>query len=178
MKNGSVFGMVVKCRDSGSLCWIKFVELYLTKTRGFCAGIARAVDTLEALLECHGPPIYVRHAIVHNNVVKDLTQRGAIFVEDIEEVPHSSNLRRLVEVAKENDSSAHLIETPEVAKSHHLKGARRLGLTASASAPEHLVQGTIKRLRTLCGTLTISEIGAGEYVTFRLPPEITPSVGG
>src|SRR5271163_2171964 len=56
--------------------------------RGFCAGVVRAVDIVELALEAYGPPVYVHHEIVHNRyVVEQLRQRGAIFVETVEEVP-------------------------------------------------------------------------------------------
>jgi 4-hydroxy-3-methylbut-2-enyl diphosphate reductase len=56
--------------------------------RSFCAGVVRAIDIVEKLLEQHGPPVYVRHEIVHNvHVVRDLEARGAIFVDSEEDVP-------------------------------------------------------------------------------------------
>ena len=56
--------------------------------RSFCAGVVRAIDIVEKLLEQHGPPVYVRHEIVHNvHVVRDLEGRGAVFVESEDEVP-------------------------------------------------------------------------------------------
>ena len=56
--------------------------------RSFCAGVVRAIDIVEKLLEQHGPPVYVRHEIVHNvHVVRDLESRGAVFVESEEDVP-------------------------------------------------------------------------------------------
>jgi 4-hydroxy-3-methylbut-2-en-1-yl diphosphate reductase len=56
--------------------------------RSFCAGVVRAIDIVEKLLEQHGPPVYVRHEIVHNvHVVRDLEARGAVFVESENEVP-------------------------------------------------------------------------------------------
>jgi 4-hydroxy-3-methylbut-2-enyl diphosphate reductase len=56
--------------------------------RSFCAGVVRAIDIVEKLLEQHGPPVYVRHEIVHNvHVVRDLEARGAVFVESEDEVP-------------------------------------------------------------------------------------------
>ncbi len=59
--------------------------------RSFCAGVVRAIDIVEKLLEEHGPPVYVRHQIVHNvHVVRDLEERGAIFVETEEEVPEGA----------------------------------------------------------------------------------------
>jgi 4-hydroxy-3-methylbut-2-en-1-yl diphosphate reductase len=56
--------------------------------RSFCAGVVRAIDIVEKLLDQHGPPVYVRHEIVHNvHVVRDLEARGAVFVDSEEEVP-------------------------------------------------------------------------------------------
>ena len=62
--------------------------VYLLKPRGFCAGVVRAVDIVELALQVYGPPIYVRKEIVHNRyVVDDLAARGAVFVEELDEVP-------------------------------------------------------------------------------------------
>ena len=63
-------------------------RVLLASPRGYCAGVERAVDTVEKLLDLHGPPVYVRKQIVHNaHVVRDLEARGAIFVEDERDVP-------------------------------------------------------------------------------------------
>jgi 4-hydroxy-3-methylbut-2-enyl diphosphate reductase len=59
--------------------------------RSFCAGVVRAIDIVEKLLDRHGPPVYVRHEIVHNvHVVRDLEARGAVFVDSEEEVPEGA----------------------------------------------------------------------------------------
>ena len=64
------------------------VEVLLAKPRGFCAGVDRAIAIVERALEIHGAPIYVRHEIVHNKfVVDDLRAKGAVFVEELAEVP-------------------------------------------------------------------------------------------
>jgi len=64
------------------------MEVLLAKPRGFCAGVERAIGIVERALELHGAPIYVRHEIVHNKYVVDsLRQKGAIFVEELAEVP-------------------------------------------------------------------------------------------
>jgi 4-hydroxy-3-methylbut-2-enyl diphosphate reductase len=64
------------------------VEVLLAKPRGFCAGVDRAIAIVERALELHGAPIYVRHEIVHNKfVVDDLRAKGAVFVEELDEVP-------------------------------------------------------------------------------------------
>ena len=68
-------------------------RVLLSSPRGYCAGVERAVDTVEQLLDLHGPPVYVRKQIVHNaHVVRDLEARGAIFVEDEGEVPEGKTV--------------------------------------------------------------------------------------
>jgi 4-hydroxy-3-methylbut-2-en-1-yl diphosphate reductase len=67
--------------------------LLRVRPRGFCAGVVRAVDIVELALEAYGPPVYVHHEIVHNRYVVDqLRQRGAIFVEAVDEVPSGAVL--------------------------------------------------------------------------------------
>ena len=67
------------------------MEISLANPRGFCAGVDRAIDIVNRALEVFGAPIYVRHEVVHNRfVVDDLRSRGAIFVDDLEEVPDNS----------------------------------------------------------------------------------------
>jgi 4-hydroxy-3-methylbut-2-en-1-yl diphosphate reductase len=68
-------------------------RVLLASPRGYCAGVERAVETVEHLLDLHGPPIYVRKQIVHNaHVVRELEQRGAIFVESETEVPKGATV--------------------------------------------------------------------------------------
>ena len=63
-------------------------EIVLAEPRGFCAGVDRAIEIVEKALAKFGAPIYVRHEIVHNDhVVRDLRDKGAVFVEDLNEVP-------------------------------------------------------------------------------------------
>ncbi len=63
-------------------------KIYLLKPRGFCAGVVRAIDVVKIALNLYGPPVYVRKEIVHNkHVVDELRDMGAIFVEELEEVP-------------------------------------------------------------------------------------------
>jgi 4-hydroxy-3-methylbut-2-enyl diphosphate reductase len=69
------------------------MELMLAAPRGFCAGVVRAVDIVERALEAYGPPIYVKHEIVHNRqVVERLRDKGAIFVDELAEVPEGARL--------------------------------------------------------------------------------------
>ena len=87
--------------------------------------------------------------------------------------PHSSNSIRMVEVAEESGTSAHLIESPAGIRPEWLDGVTDLGLSSSASAPEHLVQATIAHLRTLVPALAIRELGRPEDITFKLPTALT-----
>src|SRR3954453_6928940 len=66
------------------------LRIVLCSPRGFCAGVVRAIDVVERALEIHGAPVYVRHEIVHNKYVVDsLKKKGAIFVEELDEVPNT-----------------------------------------------------------------------------------------
>ncbi|PKB71494.1 MAG: 4-hydroxy-3-methylbut-2-enyl diphosphate reductase [SAR202 cluster bacterium Io17-Chloro-G6] len=67
------------------------MEVLLSSPRGFCAGVVRAIDVVDICLRKYGPPVYVKHQIVHNPyVVNELERRGAITVEEVEEVPEGS----------------------------------------------------------------------------------------
>lgn len=68
-----------------------FMEVVLSLPRGFCAGVVRAIEVVELCLERFGPPVYVKHQIVHNPYVVDsLERKGAITVEDVEQIPQGS----------------------------------------------------------------------------------------
>ena len=67
------------------------MKIYLANPRGFCAGVDRAIEIVERAIEKHGPPIYVRHEVVHNKfVVNNLKNKGAIFVDEISQVPQGN----------------------------------------------------------------------------------------
>ncbi|CEM10222.1 unnamed protein product [Vitrella brassicaformis CCMP3155] len=69
------------------------IKLVLTNPRGFCEGVVRAIDTVEEALKLWGPPIYVKHEIVHNRIVCDrLKNKGVIFIEDLNEVPEGEKI--------------------------------------------------------------------------------------
>src|SRR5499427_853860 len=69
------------------------MEILLANPRGFCAGVERAIRIVEQALAVHGAPIYVRHEVVHNKyVVEDLKRKGAVFVEELSEVPAGSTV--------------------------------------------------------------------------------------
>lgn len=85
------------------------MKVILAQPRGFCAGVVRAVDTVEQALEQFGAPVYVRHEIVHNqHVVEDLRAKGARFVEDLNEVPANAvTIFSAHGVGKEVENNAH-----------------------------------------------------------------------
>ena len=69
------------------------MKVALANPRGFCAGVERAIEIVERALEKHGAPIYVRHEVVHNRfVVDDLRKKGAIFVDELDEIPEQSTV--------------------------------------------------------------------------------------
>jgi len=69
------------------------MDVLLANPRGFCAGVERAIEIVERALEQFGPPVYVRHEIVHNKTVVDtLRRKGAVFVHELDEVPHGARL--------------------------------------------------------------------------------------
>lgn len=64
------------------------MEVWLSSPRGFCAGVERAIEIVESALDIYGPPVYVRHEIVHNKrVVETLRAKGAVFVEEVDDIP-------------------------------------------------------------------------------------------
>src|SRR5438552_12905393 len=64
------------------------LDVMLCSPRGFCAGVVRAIDIVERALALYGAPVYVRHEIVHNKfVVDDLRAKGAVFVDELDEIP-------------------------------------------------------------------------------------------
>ena len=69
------------------------MQIELANPRGFCAGVDRAIQTVEEALTKYGTPIYVRHAVVHNrSVVADLSERGVVFVDELDEVPDKATV--------------------------------------------------------------------------------------
>jgi 4-hydroxy-3-methylbut-2-enyl diphosphate reductase len=102
--------------------------LLLAAPRGFCAGVDRAIDIVDMALQIHGAPIYVRHEIVHNrHVVDDLRRKGAIFTDDLSEVPPGSVVI----------FSAHGV-SPAVRREAAARGLRALDATCPLVTKVHL----------------------------------------
>jgi len=134
------------------------MKIILAQPRGFCAGVDRAIDIVKEALQIYGPPVYVRHEIVHNKrVVEDLKQKGAIFVEEIKEVPNGAVTvfsahgvsRKVEEDAKERKLPVLDATCPLVLKVHnqgirYAKKGYDIILIGHAGHPE--VEGTQGRI--------------------------------
>ena len=130
-------------------------KLVLANPRGFCAGVDRAIEIVERALELVGAPIYVRHEVVHNRtVVEDLRNKGAIFIEELSDVPDNSTLifsahgvsKAVQEEGKQRGLKVFDATCPLVTKVHlevakHEKVARECILIGHAGHPE--VEGTM-----------------------------------
>ena len=131
------------------------MRVILAKPRGFCAGVVRAIEIVERALDKYGPPVYVRHEIVHNKWVVDaLKARGARFVEDLAEVPPNAitifsahGVAKQVETEAEARGLRVLNATcPLVSKvhsqgRHYMRQGRTVVLIGHAGHPE--VEGTV-----------------------------------
>jgi 4-hydroxy-3-methylbut-2-enyl diphosphate reductase len=135
------------------------LKISLCAPRGFCAGVDRAIHIVELALERYGPPVYVRHEIVHNRyVVEDLKTKGAIFVEELDEIPDTNQpvifsahgVAKAVPEAASARKLFHLDATcPLVTKVHreaelHYRKGREIVLIGHAGHPE--VVGTMGQL--------------------------------
>ncbi|RFA30351.1 4-hydroxy-3-methylbut-2-enyl diphosphate reductase [Alkalilimnicola ehrlichii] len=130
-------------------------EIVLANPRGFCAGVDRAIAIVERALELFGAPIYVRHEVVHNRYVVDgLRDKGAIFVEELHEVPDGNTVifsahgvsQAVRDEAAQRDLRVFDATCPLVTKVHlevnkHARDAREVVLIGHAGHPE--VEGTI-----------------------------------
>jgi 4-hydroxy-3-methylbut-2-enyl diphosphate reductase len=147
------------------------LDILLCSPRGFCAGVDRAIQIVELALEKYGPPVYVRHEIVHNRYVVDsLKAKGAVFVEDLAEIPDTTQpvIFSAHGVAKAVPEEArlrnlfHLDATcPLVTKVHreaeiHFRRGREIVLIGHAGHPE--VAGTMGQLPA--GVITLIETEA------------------
>jgi 4-hydroxy-3-methylbut-2-enyl diphosphate reductase len=131
------------------------VEVVLANPRGFCAGVDRAIEIVERALESFGAPIYVRHEVVHNRFVVDgLRARGAVFVDELDEVPDgatvifsahgvSQAVRKQADARRLRvfDATCPLVTKVHIEVSRHAKAGRDVVLIGHAGHPE--VEGTL-----------------------------------
>lgn len=134
------------------------MKVILAQPRGFCAGVERAIDIVERALEIYGPPVYVRHEIVHNrHVVEDLKGKGAVFVEEVDEIPEGAitifsahGVSRKVENGADDRNLTVIDATcPLVAKVHkegqrYARAGQEVVLIGHAGHPE--VEGTLGQI--------------------------------
>ena len=132
-------------------------EIKLANPRGFCAGVDRAIDIVNKALDIYGAPVYVKHEVVHNKVVvNDLKMKGAIFVENIDEIPDNSLVifsahgvsSEVEETTKSRNLNYFDATCPLVTKVHmevikHAKANRDIILIGHEGHPE--VEGTMGR---------------------------------
>jgi 4-hydroxy-3-methylbut-2-enyl diphosphate reductase len=146
----------------------KPLKVLLCSPRGFCAGVVRAIDSVEKALALYGPPVYVRHEIVHNRyVVEGLRAKGAVFVDELDEVPDTDAPvifsahgvpRSVPDEARRRNLLALDATCPLVTKVHreaeiHLRRGREVLLIGHAGHPE--VVGTMGQLPE--GAVTLIE---------------------
>jgi 4-hydroxy-3-methylbut-2-en-1-yl diphosphate reductase len=131
------------------------MDILLANPRGFCAGVDRAIEIVNRALECFGAPIYVRHEVVHNRfVVDDLRQRGAVFVEELAEVPDDATVifsahgvsqavraEALQRGLKVFDATCPLVTKVHIEVARHCRAGRDVVLIGHAGHPE--VEGTM-----------------------------------
>ena len=145
------------------------MDIVLANPRGFCAGVDRAIEIVERALENFGPPIYVRHEVVHNKyVVDNLAAKGAVFVEDLEEVPDGATVifsAHGVSLAVREEAKARGLDVydatcPLVTKVHmevtrYLREGRDCILIGHAGHPE--VEGTLGQWQQGSGRIHLVE---------------------
>ena len=139
------------------------MDVLLANPRGFCAGVDRAIEIVKRAIESLGAPIYVRHEVVHNRfVVEDLRQRGAVFVEELDEVPAGATVifsahgvsqavrseagRRGLKVF---DATCPLVTKVHIEVARHCRAGRDVVLIGHAGHPE--VEGTMGQWKAESG---------------------------
>ncbi|EPE37306.1 4-hydroxy-3-methylbut-2-enyl diphosphate reductase [Candidatus Photodesmus anomalopis] len=146
------------------------MKIVLANPRGFCAGVERAVNIVKCALEIYQAPVYVRHEIVHNRfVVDDLKQRGAIFVEELNEVPNNSivvfsahGVSKTVRKKAKEQSLTVFDATCPLVKKVHMEVARasrkhmEIVLIGHSGHPE--VQGTMGHYTSHIGGIYLIEV--------------------
>jgi 4-hydroxy-3-methylbut-2-enyl diphosphate reductase len=143
------------------------MEILLANPRGFCAGVDRAIEIVKRAIEQLGAPIYVRHEVVHNRfVVEDLRSRGAVFVEELDEVPDGSTVifsaHGVSQAVREEaarrglrvfDATCPLVTKVHLEVARHCRAGRDVVLIGHAGHPE--VEGTMGQWKAECGRARI-----------------------
>ena len=139
------------------------MKIILANPRGFCAGVGRAIEIVNKVLEQKGPPVYVKHEVVHNQtVVDELRELGAIFVEEVSEIPSGATViysahgvsKEVQDQSDANDLSIFDATCPLVSKVHsevemHSRTGRDCILIGHKNHPE--VEGTMGQYNTSSG---------------------------
>ncbi|MCH8092545.1 MAG: 4-hydroxy-3-methylbut-2-enyl diphosphate reductase [Proteobacteria bacterium] len=159
------------------------LKILLTSPRGFCAGVDRAIQIVEGALERFGAPVYVRHEIVHNrHVVESLEDKGAIFVEELDEIPDDATVifsahgvpKAVTQEARRRDlfyldATCPLVSKVHHEAEHHFAADRQILLIGHAGHPE--VEGTIGQLPE-GAILVIETLEQAESVEVRDPDNL------
>jgi 4-hydroxy-3-methylbut-2-enyl diphosphate reductase len=145
------------------------MEIMLANPRGFCAGVDRAIEIVDRAIEVFGAPIFVRHEVVHNRYVVDgLRQRGAVFVEELAEVPENSTVifsahgvsKAIQQEAKDRnlqvfDATCPLVTKVHIEVHHHANQGREIVFIGHAGHPE--VEGTMGQYANEAGGIYLVE---------------------
>lgn len=145
------------------------MKLRLANPRGFCAGVDRAIEIVERALDRFGTPIHVRHEVVHNkHVVENLRRRGAVFVEEVDEVPAGATLifsahgvsRAVREAAEQRglrvfDATCPLVTKVHIEVAAHAREGRDCVLIGHRGHPE--VEGTMGQYQSETGRIHLVE---------------------
>jgi len=154
------------------------MKVFLANPRGFCAGVERAIKIVELAIDKHGAPIFVRHEVVHNQfVVNNLKQKGAVFVEEINQVPEGSILvfsahgvsQRVRKDANSTTSTIYDATCPLVTKVHkevtrRQKQNQQVILIGHSGHPE--VEGTLGQSNDIKNITLVESISDVEKLDF------------
>ena len=154
------------------------MKVFLANPRGFCAGVERAIEIVERAIDKHGAPIYVRHEVVHNQfVVNNLKEKGAVFVDEINQVPEGSIVvfsahgvsQRVRKDANSITSTIYDATCPLVTKVHkevtrRQKQNHQVILIGHAGHPE--VEGTLGQLNDIKKITLVESISDVETLDF------------
>jgi len=161
------------------------MKVFLANPRGFCAGVERAIEIVERAIDKHGAPIYVRHEVVHNQfVVNDLKQKGAVFVDDINQVPEDGIVvfsahgvsQKVRKDANSTTSTIYDATCPLVTKVHkevtrRQKQNHQVILIGHAGHPE--VEGTLGQSNDIKNITLVESISDVETLDFPTGTDIS-----